>query len=269
MSNSIVGAIAALILSAGFVDAQTKPLGVFDPGNRPPVWASFGTISDTVSDDRFREAAQLSEATGFKWLLQLGYWEHPITPIGPHAGRVLDRLRDTGLLPHVVALSVGEEWYEQWLSGEFTRYGLTPENPAGTAIIHHWMGLQHAAAKMALGVPAVWITNAVHPSLRPIPANTDVVAIDAYVWHGAFETHVEPIYRLAEQTTTLPLVMIPQWFEGHGFPRPRSSDVAKYFEWLKRPQWIALLGFTWRTRPNGLGGLEDMPEILAEIEGRK
>ena len=103
------GSLACLcLLVASLAHAQTKPLGVFDPGTNPPSWAQFGTISDTASDERFVDAAQMSEATGFLWLLQLGYHEDPRTPIGPHAGRVLDRLRSTGLLPSVVAVSVGE-----------------------------------------------------------------------------------------------------------------------------------------------------------------
>lgn len=265
------GSLACLcLLVASLAHAQTKPLGVFDPGTNPPSWAQFGTISDTVSDERFVDAAQMSEATGFLWLLQLGYHEDPRTPIGPHAGRVLDRLRSTGLLPYVVAVSVGEEWYEYCLAGEFARYGVGAGNPACVPVLHDWMGKQHLAAKTALGVPVVWITTLAHPTYRPIPAHTDIVALDPYMGPGgSFDAVVAPVLAMAEQATPLPLVVIPQWFEGHGFPRPRASDVAKYFDWLTRPRWIALLGFTWRTRDNGIVGLSDLPDIRTAIEARK
>lgn len=257
------------VLLADVASAQTKPIGLFDPGLAPPAWASFGTISDTVSDDRLRDAAALCRARSFRYVLQVGYHEHPATPIGPHAARVRARLDAAGLTPCVIAMSIGEEWYEYFYAGEFTRFGLPPTNPAGVPMIHDWLGRQHLAAKAALGLPVVWITTVLHPVYRPEPAHVDVVALDPYVWPGqTFQTAVAPILRLAEESTTKPLVVIPQWFHVDGFERPNPLDVAQYFQWLERPRWIALMGFTWQSRANGITGLVDLPAVRAAVEAR-
>lgn len=259
------------LLLATTASAQTKPIGLFDPGPNPPAWASFGTIPDTSSDDRLRDAAALSRARGFKWVLQLGYHEHPATPIGPHAARVRARLEAAGLLPHVLAMSVGEEWYEYWLAGEFARYGLAADNPAGVHIIRDWLGRQHLAAQTALGLPTLWITTvASHRAgaYRPIPDHTNFVALDPYIPEGgSFALNVAPILRLAEESTTLPLVLVPQWFRAPGFATPSPVDAALYRQWLTRPQWVAMLGFTWRDRPwLQMQGLEGLPALRDAVE---
>lgn len=264
--------VVALLLAAPAA-AQTKPVGVFDPGDNPPAWAAFGTISDTVSDDRFREAAAMGRARGFLWVLQLGYHEHPATPIEGHAQRVRDRLVLTGLLPYVVAFTIGEEWYERWLSGDLARFGLTADNPAGMAIIKDWLGRQHGAAKAVLQRAVMWITTVPgHPSssFRPVPAHVDYVAVDAYIpAGGSFDAHVAPILAFAEQSvagTAMRLVQIPPWFEADGWERPTALDLKKYATWAARPLWAAVLGFTWQDRPHlQMRGLESLG-IRASVE---
>jgi hypothetical protein len=189
---------------------------------------------------------------------------------------VLARLEATGLLPYVVAMSVGEEWYEIWLSGGFASYGLAADHPDGVPIIRDWLGRQHAAAKASLGLPVIWITGIANNDparvpYRPIPDHTDYVAVEAYVpAGGTFAAHVAPYLAHAETTTHLPLVLIPQWFRIPGDPLwhvgPSPSDIAEQFRWFSRPRWAAMLGFTWRTRAHGIIGAEDMPAIRAAIE---
>lgn len=258
---------AAVLSLASVADAQTKPMGLYDCGHNPPAWVSVCTIADTEPDENFIAARRLSERRGIVWLLQLGYHEDPRTAIGPHAARVRDRLLATGLRPHMVAQSVGEEWYEHWKTGTFARFGLNSDNPAGMFIIRDWLGRQHLAAKAVLGLPVVWITGAVH-AWHPVPPNTDLVALDPYVTPGeTFATAVAPVLAVSEQSTHLPLVLIAQWFHAEGYARPRAEDVAAYLAWLARPRWVALLGFTGRSRPwAGIVGLADLPDIQTAVE---
>lgn len=270
MSKTIAGVIVGLLLSATSAGAQSKPVGVFDPGTNPPAWASFGTLADFASDDRLRDAAALSRARGFLWVLQLGYHETPTTPIGPHAERVKARLAATGLLPYVIAFSVGEEWYEQWLGGAFAPLGLVPNNPDGTAIIHDWLGRQHLSAKTVLGLPVIWITTIAGPpgaGFRPVPAHTDYVALDPYVPTGGdFGSHVLGPLAYSEQSTTHPLILIPQYFNAPGYAPVTDAMVAAYAAVLARPRYVAMMAFTWQDRPAlGMSGLQNLP-IRAAVE---
>jgi len=269
MRITLAGVSVSLLLLAGVAEAQ-KPVGLFDPGTNPPAWASFGTITDTVSDDRFREAAAMSRARGFLWVLSMGHHEHPATPIGPHAERVKARLAATGLLPYVIAFNVGEEWYEQWLHGAFSHYGLVPNNLDGTAIIHDWLGKQHAAAKAVLGLPVIWITTIAGPpgaGFRPVPAHTDYVALDPYAPKGGdFQSFVLGPLAYSEQSTTHPLILIPQYFAQEGYAPLTESMIAAYAQVLARPRYAAMMAFTWKDRPVlGMTGLENLP-LRAAVE---
>lgn len=246
--------------------AAQKPTCLFDPGPNPPAWSQCGTLPDTATDAKLAEARLLSESRGYLWVLQLGYHENPTTPIYEHAMDVRDRLTAAGLWPYVVANSVFEETYEHCEAGLFADYGLPAGSPACMKTVRDWMGFQHAQAKAALGLPIVWITTvAGHPSssFRPIPANTDFVAIDAYIPPGGtFDTHVAPILAFAEQSvagTSMRLVQIPQWFAAEGWAAPSELDIAKYAAWAARPLWFATIGFTWQDRPwLGMKGLESL-----------
>jgi hypothetical protein len=266
MNRTIWSLLAAMCALASLAEAQTKPLGVFDPGPAPPAWASIGTLADW---DDFAAARDLSERRGMRWLLHLGYAEDPRVPIAPHAERVRDRLRADGLLPYVAAVNLGEEWYEHCLAGAYAAYGLPVDSPACVPVVRDWLGHQQAQVARVFARPVVWLTTMVHPVWRPVPAHTTVVALDPYYGPGgSFDSTVAPILALAERSTTLPLVLIPQWFRAPSGVTPRAADVAKYFDWLARPQWIALLGFSWSDRagPHGLTGLESLPSIQRAIE---
>lgn len=259
-----------------------KPVGVYDPGPQPPDWVRVATIADIDSDEWFVEARQMSERRGILWVLLLGYHQSPAEMIGPHAATVRARLERTGLRPYVIAMSLGEEWYEQWTHGFFTSHGLPPSAPNGVDVIHHWLGRQHAAARVELPLPVLWVTTIANNDrasattaipYRPVPAHTDFVGVDAYVLDGGtFESQPRPILETAERTVSQPLVLIPQWFKGtdpdtgfyHG---PRVEDAAQYVAWFcARPRWVAMLGYTWQNRLPGGYGLAGMPEIRAAVE---
>lgn len=268
MKTLIVLAILFLPALAG---AQTpKPVGLFDAGHNPPWWASFATLSDVDPPHVWAEAKALSVSRGTLWWLKLGYHEDPRTPIGAHAARVRARLDEYGLLPYVRGMSIGEEWYGYWTAGDLTRFGLPPGYPNGHRIIRDWLGYQHAAAKQHIPVPVIWISPVVTAwdGPLPIPLNTDAVALDPYIFPGGtFQSDVEPWLFLAEEVTTLPLVLVAQWFEAPGFEAPRASDVARYLGWLARPQWIALAGFTWQDRPTlAMRGLQSLASLRQAIE---
>lgn len=262
-------------LGAGSAAAQ-KPLGVFDCGPNPPAWAAVCTLSDLDPPHVWAEAKALSVTRGTLWLLKVGYHEDLRTPIGPHAARVRARIDAYGLLPWIAGQTLNEEWYEQWLGGAWAGepYYFAPSHPGGTDIIRDWAGKQHALLKAQIPVPVVWITTiAGHPasSFRPVPANVDVVAIDAYVPEGyTFETSAGPALAFSEQSTTQPLVLIPQAFEAPGWAALNETLAAKYMTWLARPRWIALMAFSWRDRPAlGMRGLESFPAVEAVISRGK
>lgn len=252
-----------------------KPIGLYGPGDDPPAWASFGMLADFGD---FDAAKRLSETRGFWWVLQMGHAEPVERPIAAHAARIKARLDSSGLRPYVIAVTVREEWYEHWRAGEFTSKGLPPEAPWGVSVIQDWAGRQHAAVKSVLGLPVVWVTTAANndpalPPYQPIPAGVDVVAIDAYVAPGqSFTQHVVPVLQHAERTTPLPLVVIAQWFRHEGDPLwhdgPTPEDAAAYLDWVHRPRWLALIGFTWNSRGNGIVGAADLPAVRAAIEAR-
>ncbi|MHB1260320.1 MAG: hypothetical protein ACYC2H_01250 [Thermoplasmatota archaeon] len=268
-------AFVLFVLTATGAAFAQKPVGLFDPGSNPPSWASFGTISDTASDAALATAHHLCSTRGFLYVLQVGYHENPVTPIGPHAEAVRARMVAAGLQSCFAAITVGEEWYEHFRQGSFTRFGFPPETPNGITIIRDWMGAQHAAAKAVFGLPVMWITTAAthySSSWQPIPLNVDFVAIDSYPNADSdFSLTVAPVLALAEQSTTLPLVLIPRWFVVDGelewSPEASETMVANYKLWFDRPRWVAMMGFTWQDRPTlGMRGLKGLPTLLAAVE---
>lgn len=271
-------AVALVLCLAADAAAQWKPVGVFEPGQHPPAWATFGNIKDVWTDAEFVAARRLSESRPFVWLLEIGGREPVTWPIGPHAARIRQRLIDTGLRPYVVGVMYFEEWYEHWLSGKWTDIGLPPSHPAGVDIIRDWTGRQHAALKAELGLPVIWMTTVANndPRLqpyRPVPANVDYVAIDAYVGVGrSFATDVMPVLAHAEHTTHLPLLMVTQWFvenrpESPWRFEPNPNDVVNYLAWAQRPRWVATMGFLWSSSPHDrLVGLADLPVTRSLIE---
>lgn len=264
------GLVLLFVLLAAPAAAQ-KPVGLFDAGHNPPSWAAFATLSDLDPPHVWAEAKALSVSRGMVWWLKIGYHEDPRTPIGAHAAKVRARIDAYGLLPHIAGMTVlVEEAYGYWQSGDWTRFGLPPNYPNGHRIIRDWLGYQHAQAKQHIPVPVIWIAPVVTgwDGPLPIPLNTDGVALDPYIFPGgSFQSDVERYLWMAEEVTSLPLVLIAQWFDAPGFEAPRPADVAKYLAWVQRPRWIALAGFTWRDRPSlSMRGLESLPAVRLALE---
>lgn len=264
-----------LVLVASSAFAQTKPIGAYSPDGTP-AWITFGTISGDESDAAFLAAAARSRATGFAWIVQLGFAASPVQPAAEIAAFVRARLERTGLWPYVVAVAYGEEWHERCLQGEFSRFGLTAWHPSCGSVVEAWMGLQHQAVKAQMGKPVIWVTGMVHPS-RPVPAFTDYVAIDYYPADGQDFAAIVPVYAMAEQYTTLPIIAIARWFKSTGpfqgplwqlsASEPPAAWAQAYAELLTHPRVAALLGFLWASRPHAeLVGLADMPSQLAAVK---
>jgi hypothetical protein len=270
-------AALALCLCLGVAGtASAKPAGAFNCGAKPPSWADVCDIKSGASDAELRAARRLSEQRGILWWFFLDV-NPPHAPAGALAEAAKARTDAAGLTPYIIALSLGEEWYERLAAGEFAPYGLG--FPSGVPIVHDWLGRQQTAAHAVFGVPVVWLTTLPNNDRtlgahlwRPIPASTHAVAVDAYVpAGGTFAAHVAPVLAHAEVTTALPLVLIPQWFHmpGHALwdYRPTVDDIEQYRAWAARPRWVATFGFSWLSGPSdGIIGLADLPDLRAAVE---
>lgn len=255
--------------------ATAKPIGAFSPTGAPG-WISFGSIPSHAPDADLLAARDRSRATGFRWIVQLGFDCPATTPAGPVAAAARARLEALGLWPWVVALTWGEEWYERWYADEFAPLGLPASAPNGLAVIQDWSGHQHRAIQRATGKPVIWLTGLVHGP-RAVPAGTDFVALDAYPPDGqTFAASVLPAYQMTAAATALPIVAIPRWFKStgpfqgplwHTSAREPSADaIAGYAAITAHPRVVAVWGFLWESRPYAeLVGLADMPATAAAI----
>lgn len=252
-----------------------KPVGAFGPADAP-AWVSFGALPDWASDADLIAARARCQASGFRWIVQLGYAQPLNLAIGPHAAQVRARFDTLGLSPCVVAMTIWEEWYEHWGLNEYAAYGLPATVPESVAIpvIHAWAGEQHRQARAATGWPVIWLTTWAS-SQRPVPAWTDYVALDTYTaCGGTWLTSVGPAVLAAEQATAVPLIRVPQWFQATGPAQDASwacGPPADAPAWeaavLARPRWVALWGFLWQSRPwADLLGLADLPILRAHVE---
>lgn len=270
--------VLACALVAAPAEAQPKPVGAFSPDGSSPDWVTFGSIQASETDATLTAAAKRSRATGFQWILHLGYDVAPHVPAGPVAAASRARLERLGLWPHIAAVNYGEEYYEALWSGSYANYGLSTATDAGAwaavRVVRDWMAIQQTAVAVVTGKPVIWITTLVNNETRwgpwyyrPVPAGAGMVAVDAYQlpWQD-FDRDVLPILLHAETQTALPLVVIPQWFSGQGWARPTRLATERYAEILRRPRWVAMWGFLWASRPwSGLVGLDALPDVLAEV----
>lgn len=181
-----------------------------------------------------------------------------------------NRLIATGLMQHVIAVMIGEEWYLHFKQGDYAGWGLakptTPEQiAAGIPIVQDWVGRQQGQLKSIFNLPVVFLEQWINgpgngPAFwHPVPPNTDVVALDVYVVAGTTFTTVSPdvvspqvALEAAVQVTTLPLVIVPQWFtqSSGSYSQPPTQDTMnRYAAWLAHPQVIAMWGYTWESFP--------------------
>lgn len=267
--------VVAAVMAATVAYAQ-KPVGAYSPLGSP-AWISFGPIGALATDDEIAQAVAQSQARGFKWIVQFGYEVAADTPVALVVPAQKARLERLGLWPHVVAVDWNEEWYERCLGGEFfDRFHIPEGSPLCGPAIASWLGTQHASLKQITGKPVIWVTGMVAPG-RLVPANTDYVAVDYYPQDGQPIDVIAPAVLMAEQYTTLPLVIIARWFRNtgpfqgpswdRGDEEPPASWADGYATVLARPRWFAMLGFLWNSRPWAqLVGLADMPTFQAAVK---
>lgn len=274
MTLRVVVCVAVLALGASECLAQPKPIGAFSPDGAP-AWVTFGGLNAGASDAELRAAAGRSRATGFQWVLQIGYGVPAETDAGGVAALARSRAEAAGVWPYVLAVTYGEEWHERCLAGEFAYLGLTAWHPECGSQVVAWMSRQHEAVKAATDRPVVWITGVVHPT-RAVPAFTDYVAVDSYPQDGQGFDAVSPVFLDAERYTALPLVIIPRWFKAtgpkqgphwqQGSQDPRVEWMDQYAALLRRPRWVAMWGFLGADRPQAdLVGLWSMPAVRAAV----
>lgn len=258
--------------------AQPKPIGLFGVACATrPTWASFGHLAEW---DDFRTAAACSRQSGMAWVLVLHHAE------AEHIEGVRARATETGLAPHVLALTYREEPYQHYRLGLSLplvledRLDAAPEADAMTRlhmVRDHWSEA-HATIRAVWPGPFVaWITPWVNDSLAwgeplyaPLPDGVDVLVLDPYATAGqSFTDWQEIVIRYAVQTTTLPIALVPQWFVQPGTSLGTVRDFTQdYFRWLAHPRVVALWGFTWESRGPGLVGLKDLPTLRASVEAR-
>lgn len=265
-----------MLISPAVVDAQPKPVGAFSSEGAPS-WISFGSLAGWSSYEDMVKAAERSRTTGFRWVLQMGFGVSPIIPSEQAIAADVARAKASGLWPYVIGLTYNEEWYERFYAGEFAPYGFPASRPDGIVQIHAWMSRQHCALGAATGKPVVWLTGVVTRS-HPVPSCTDVVAVEAYVPDGStFDQFARPVVLEAEATTTLPLVLVTRWFQMIGpkqgpfwhqaSAQPTKDTIDGYAAVLNRPQWIAMWGFLWASRPSSDAlGLADLPNVRKWVE---
>lgn len=234
-----------------------------------------GSIYIGYSDQELQNAARLSERTGFKWILQLGHHEDPRVPAEQLLPGMLAKLDRTGLRPHIIALSWGEEWNERCLIGEFLPLGISPSMCYD--VVYAWLGRQNGEVKKVFpGVPTLWVTHLVDPQRR-VPENIDLIALDPYPSDHQTFAQFEPLLLMSAHYARKPLVLIPRWFRVTGpFQGPQWRDFANepsrdmidgYWRWLQRGDVVGMWGFLWGSRPTAdLIGLVDMPNVRAYVE---
>lgn len=273
----VIGLALALLLGATHAEAQHKPIGVFGAECAAPEWTAFGSLAEW---DDLHAAAACSRATGRRWVLQLHGSD--TGDLEAHTRDLRHRAAKAGVEPYVLAVTLQEEWYERFRHGllrshaVFGSFNPATHEVAGVNAIHAWLGVQHAAIHRGWpGVNVAWITTYVNdepaygPHLwAPIPAGVDALVLDPYATETqTFEDWPERVFAHAVAITTLPIVLVPQWFVAPGttFGTARVDMLPGYARWIAHPRVIAAWGFVWASR-QGVVGFADLPVFRAAIE---
>lgn len=275
MTRMLLGLLAGLVLATAA--EANKPVCAFS-SDGAPAWVTCGTISGDASDAQLEAAAARSRASGFRWVVQIGYYAHPLDHAGDVSAAVRARFDRFDLWRFVEATSYGEEWHEQCLGGAFfyAPMWIPAWSPACGALVEQWLGVQHARMRAVTGKPVLWITGMVAPG-RLVPASTDLVAVDYYPQDGQPFAAIEPVFVQSAQYTDLPLALVMRWFRNTGpyqGPAWHAASAAPLDEWAAgyarlatHPRVFALFGFLWQSRPWAqLVGLADMPATRAAVE---
>lgn len=266
--------VCALVLCLWAVSAsaQSKPYGAFDVGvecKNVPSWITFSGLSAETSQQDMAKAAQCSREKNMKWVLKFGF--NQLDGTENQAREVKTRAIVSGLLPYILALQFNEEWYGQASTGQWG----PPSFDLYDAVAQYG-GEQHRILKEVFGLPVVYVDAFVNSNrayglgfYKPLPPNTDVLAIETYVPKGGtWATHVKPFVDYTLATTSQPIVLVGQTFK---HPRewndqwqngPKEQDGREFKLLLQNPRVIAAWLFTWRNRINGIRGGESMPDVV-------
>ena len=258
--------------------AQSKPIGLMGVScETRPAWAAFGQLAEW---DDFAAAAACSRQTGMAWVLSVHYGMQAAN-LEEHTRLLRARADAAGLTPFVGALTYREEWYEHWRLSLPMPHDLTAPGAAGEVAgiqrVHEYLGRSHASIRRGWpGALIGWITGFVNDSLAygdalyaPLPDGVDVLVLDPYAGrHQSFGMWPELVIRHAVDTTSLPLVVVPQWFAEPGTTFTERTDFTEHYaRWLAHPRVVALWGFLWESRA-GVAGLRDLPALRAAVEAR-
>lgn len=267
--------IGLLLCTTVLAEAQSsKPVCGFSPQNAP-AWMRCGSIYIGYTDQELRDAALRSEQTGFKWILQMGHHEDPRIPAEQLLPGMLAKIQRAGLLPHIIAISWGEEWNERCLIGDFLPIGIHPSMCYD--VVYTWLGRQNAEVKKAFpAIPTLWVTHLVDPQRR-VPQNIDLIALDPYPSDNQTFQMFETLLHVSAYYARKPLVLIPRWFKATGpfqgsewqqYSRDPSRDIIDgYKRWMQRDDVVGMWGFLWGSRPTAqLVGLDAMPTVRQYVE---
>ena len=148
---------AAAVLAAALAYGQPrKPVCAYS-SEGAPAWVQCGAISADASDDQLRDAQKRSAATGFTWIVEMGFTSPVLADAGAVAAAYRERFERFGVWPYVVATTWGEEWHERCLGGEFYEAPLfiPAGSPACGELVVQWLSVQHARMKTVTGKPVL------------------------------------------------------------------------------------------------------------------
>lgn len=266
--------IVFLLVFPSVALSQPKPVGSFSPNNSPS-WMSFGTIDGDDTDSNIINAVARSRNTGFRWIVQMGYHDHPLTSSIGVADRVMDRMDRLGLTPFIVGISYGEEWYEQCLAGKYIDIGIS--GPDCYEKVFSWLSHQHSQVIARTNRPIIWITGLVD-ELRKVPSHVTYVALDYYPNDNQRLMDLLPVFHTSHlYSPNHKKIIIARWYsttgpiQGDHWPLMSKPPTQEFFTTyrllLDHPDVVAMLGFLWESRPFAhLVGLQDMPAQRLMLE---
>ena len=260
MRSTLMALYISLMMVGGAMAQPTKPLGVWDLGEQCQGVKTWMRASTLQPWSDFTEARKCSERTGMKWIMQFGFNAPLGTPVDGEIAFVQDKLKTSGLAPHVIAMTFVEEW--QGLMGKRT---IEERNQV-------WEFGSEQQRKLKQAFPG-WLMAYVDQLVNdnpaygvdlymPLPRGTDIFLMELY---DGDRSMLNLYFDYVKATTNIPIAIIGQGFYDHRFPQyPRPSE--DYVEWWRKklddPRVVAGMIFTWRNRaPGTIVGLQSMPSV--------
>lgn len=241
-----------------------KPLGVWGIDDVPP-WAHFATMNANASDAQLAQAKAL-QARGGRVLMVM--YLSPLEPAGYALAATRARFERAGLRPD--GIMFGEEWYNPVHLNAFPGQGMEQIRAC-----HAYVSAQHATIKTEWpGIPIVYLEGFVNdvpifgPAwYRPVPAHTDILAIEAYVpashtWDAAqmdqklayacgtpFTYYDPELRRTVTSQRTEPVALVTQAFRAEpDWSWPTDETIIRTIPWLQHPRVMWHWPFTFPSR---------------------